>query len=325
MADKYTFKQLAKEVLEQEGIPMSPSQIWEKGKELGLNNKLEKRKTGKRETPEKTIGSGIYVELRNKPESTIFSQYSSRPLLFFLKDKTPKEGFEIPSLEFEENKFGTGKKIPFLEKDLHKLLVRFFSIKYHTYIKTLDQSNSTRTTKGINEWIHPDLVGVKFPFDDFEKPTISFQNKLYWTAVRFFSFEMKREVTSGNCKEYFFQAVSNSSWANEGYLVTMLIDENNEILMRELKRLSNSFGIGVIKLTPGDKEEEGKILFPARVKEELDWETIDNLIKNKDFQEFLELVETDISAGKVTNKDNYDEILEDEDFEEYVKIKGILK
>lgn len=314
MTDKYTFKQLAKEVLEIEGIPLSPSQIWEKGNSLGLASKVE----SKGRTPENTMSAQIYVELRNKPESTIFSQYSSRPLLFFLKGKTPKEGFEIPSLEFEENKFETDKKIPFLEKDLHKLLVRFFSIKYHTYIKTLNQSNSTRTTKGINEWIHPDLVGVKFPFDDFEKPTISFQSKLYWTAVRFFSFEMKREVTSGNCKEYFFQAVSNSSWANEGYLVTMLIDENNEILMRELKRLSNSFGIGVIKLTPEDNGEEGKILFPARVKEELDWETIDNLIKNKDFQEFLELVETDISAGKVTNKSNYDRILEDEDFEEYI-------
>lgn len=319
MAERYTFKQLAKDVLEHEGIPLSPSQIWEKGKELGLTDKIESR--GK--TPEQTIGAQIYVELRNKPENTPFTQHSSRPLLFFLKGKTPNEGFEIPSIESNEEKSELDKRISFLEKDLHALLVRFFSVKYRAYVKTLNQSNSVRASKGINEWIHPDLVGVRFPFDDFEKPTLSFQKKLYWTAVKFFSFELKREITASNCKEYFFQAVSNSSWANEGFLVALLIDESNEDLMRELKRLSNSFGIGVIKLTP-DEDEEGKILFPARVKDELDWETIDNLIKNKDFQEFLELVETDIGAGKVTNKNNYDRIIDDEEFEKHVRDKRII-
>jgi len=324
VAEKYTFKQLAKEVLEIEGIPLSPSQIWEKGNALGLASKVGCR--GK--TPENTISAQIYVELRNKSESTVFSQYSNRPLLFFLKGKTPKEGFEIPFEEFVETSLEKEKRIQFLEKDLHKLLVRFFSIKYRAYIKTLNQSNSARTTKGINEWIHPDLVGVKFPFDDFGKPTLSFQNKLYWTAVKFFSFEMKREITSGNCKEYFFQSVSNSSWANEGYLVVLLIDESNEILMRELKRLSNSFGIGVIKLTPelnsDEEKEEAKMLFPAKTREILDWETIDNLIKNKDFEKFLELVETDIGAGKITNEGNYDRILDDDEFEKYIKDKKIL-
>ena len=319
--DKYTFKQLAKEVLEQEGVPMSPSQIWEKGKELGLNDKLEKR--GERKTPEATIGSGIYVELRNKPEETVFTQFSSRPLLFFLKGKNPKEGFEIPSIETIGESSQSDKKISFLEKDLHALLVRFFSVKYKTYIRTLNQSHTPRSVEGINEWIHPDLVGVYFPFDDFKESTRSFQSKLYWTAVKFFSFELKRDITPGNCKKYFFQAVSNSSWANEGYLVAKIINEDDEDLIRELKRLSNSFGIGIIKLTPGE-DEEGRILFPARVKGELDWEAIDNLIKNKDFQEFLELVETDIGARKITNKHNYDKILEDEEFEKYVLNKSIL-
>jgi hypothetical protein len=63
----------------------------------------------------------------------------------------------------------------------------------------------------------------------------------------------------------------------------------------------------------------------AKVKDELDWETIDNLIKNKDFQEFLELVETDIGAGKVTNKNNYDRIIDDEEFEKHIKDKKIME
>jgi len=321
MVEKYTFKQLAKDVLEHEGVPLSSSQIWELGKELGFSQKTKSKGI----TQNYTIGSNISVDLRKNPESTPFIQYSNRPQLFFLKGKTPKEGFEISSIESIENNSQINNKILFLEKDLHPLIVRFFSIKYRTYMKTVNQSKRPRLKGGINEWIHPDLVGVYFPFDDFQKSTCSFQSKLYWTAVKFFSFELKRSLTPGNCKERFFQAVSNSSWANEGYLVARLIDESDEELMRELKRLSNSFGIGVIKLTPENEGEEGKILFPAKTKEELDWDTIDNLNKNRDFKEFLELVEIDIGAGKVTNKNKYDEILDDEEFQKHVLEKKIIE
>lgn len=43
-----------------------------------------------------------------------------------------------------------------------------------------------------------------------------------------------------------FQAVSNSSWANEGYLV--VLQEIDSEVLSELRRLNQSFGIGVIKL-----------------------------------------------------------------------------
>ena len=190
-------------------------------------------------------------------------------------------------------------------------------------MKTINQSKSPRCGEGKNEWIHPDIVGVYLPFKDFTYSTRSFQKRLYWSAVKFFSFELKRAITLSDCKQYFFQAVSNSSWANEGYLVALLIDEGNEDLMMELKRLSNSFGIGIIKLTPG-KEEEGKILFPARIREELDWETLDNLMQNKDFEKFMKFVDRDIEAGDITNEDNYDEVLDDEKLEKYIKDKKIL-
>lgn len=58
---------------------------------------------------------------------------------------------------------------------------------------------------------------------------------------------MKKTLNFTNLREYYFQAVSNSSWANEGYIVALDIDEDDSFLA-ELKRLNNAFGIGVIKL-----------------------------------------------------------------------------
>ena len=50
-----------------------------------------------------------------------------------------------------------------------------------------------------------------------------------------------------NYREFFFQAVSNSSWANEGYLVAAEIIQDDELLS-ELECLSIAFGIGIIQL-----------------------------------------------------------------------------
>ena len=50
-----------------------------------------------------------------------------------------------------------------------------------------------------------------------------------------------------NYRESFFQAVSYSSWANEGYLVAAEIIQDDELLS-ELECLSIAFGIGIIQL-----------------------------------------------------------------------------
>lgn len=55
-----------------------------------------------------------------------------------------------------------------------------------------------------------------------------------------------------NLKECYFQAVSNSSFANEGYLV--VFEEFDDEILEELIRLNASFGIGVIKLESSTAE-----------------------------------------------------------------------
>ncbi|GAA9314951.1 hypothetical protein BTM393_06550 [Helicobacter pylori] len=63
--------------------------------------------------------------------------------------------------------------------------------------------------------------------------------------------------------------ISNSSWANEGYLVGRHIDTHNPQLMDLLKRLHASFGIGVIDLRTD--EDKSAILLNAKYKEKIDY------------------------------------------------------
>lgn len=139
--------------------------------------------------------------------------------------------------------------------------------------------------------------------------------------MRLFSFEIKKVLSKANYREAFFQAVSNSSWAHEGYLVAADIKQDDEFLA-ELERLASSFGIGIIQLDPKDIDAS-RILYPARNRENLDWETINKLCKqNKDFEKFLQDVRIDFESKKI-HRYEYDEI--SKDIAKYIKEKlGIL-
>ena len=319
MVEKITYKKIAELVLENAKKPLTPLEIWEAAKQIGLFDKLGT--VGK--TPWLTISAQIYVDIRDNPKS-IFYQYSSRPGRFFLTKF--REDFKPEEATLEEDPKEI-IKTKYHERDLHSLLVKFVNSapNFKAQVKTIYHENSTRNKKGLNKWLHPDLVGVHLPFLDFDIHTLQVQKELYWTAVRFFSFEMKKELNIGNLRECYFQAVSNSNWANEGYLVTLnIIDEDGD-LISELRRLNNAFGIGVIKLN-AENINESEIILPAKIKQELDWDTIDLLLKkNGDFKGFMEIVKGDITLGRIANKNNYDLVIKDEDFEEYVKEKQIIE
>ncbi len=109
---------------------------------------------------------------------------------------------------------------------------------------------------------------------------------------------MKISLNFGNLRQYYFQAVSNSTWANEGYLVVLNMADEPDLL-DEVRRLNNSFGIGLIKLNP-ENIHESEILFQSRVNTELDWDTIDRLVdNNKEFEDFMQDVVEDIQLGKI--------------------------
>ncbi len=178
------------------------------------------------------------------------------------------------------------------ERDLHKLLSSYLK-NTDTYSKTIfhEQSNG----KDSNQiWTHPDMVGIKF----LRLQTRASQNFLKAInrvdTFKLSSYELKREINSDSeLKRAFFQAVSNSSWANYGYLVAF---EFSDSLNEEMARLNQSFGIGIIKLD--SNPYQSKILYPA-VFRNLDFKTIDKLCKmNQEFQRFVEQVEKLMTANE---------------------------
>jgi len=173
----------------------------------------------------------------------------------------------------------------------------------------------------LNKWLHPDLVGVYFPFNDFDETTLKLQEQLSLSSITLFSFELKVKLNLTTLRKSFFQAVSNSSWAHEGYLVAPDIDDDPAFI-DELRRLNNAFGIGIIKLN-FENIHESEIMFPSLVKQDLDWSTIDRLSnENSDFNSFLKDIIEDIKIGKVKSK--YDKIFKDDELEKYMAEKGIL-
>lgn len=178
------------------------------------------------------------------------------------------------------------------ERDLHKLLSSYLK-NTETFSKTIfhEQSNG----KDSNQiWTHPDMVGIKF-LNLQTKVSQNFLKSINRVdTFKLSSYELKREITSDSeLKKAYFQAVSNSSWANYGFLVAF---EFSDSLYEEMLRLNQSFGIGIIELNANPYQS--KILFPATYRD-LDFKTIDKLCKiNREFENFIEQTEKLLTASE---------------------------
>ena len=242
-------------------------------------------------TPASTIAAllGDFIRLgdsrvkRIKGEGGTFLYYLTK-----FEKEIDIENVIVPATETKSRK----KEKTYQERDLHLLLSSYLK-NQHSYSKTIFHEKSTGNDNH-QKWIHPDMVGINF---------INLQSKSTQTLLKVInnadtfkisSYEIKKEInTDYELKKTFFQTVSNSSWANYGYLVAFEISDS---LNEEIERLSQSFGIGVIELKANPFES--KILFPSKYKE-LDIKTIDKLCKiNKDFERFIEQVEKLLTASE---------------------------
>ncbi|MBN2963575.1 hypothetical protein JWV37_02185 [Sulfurospirillum sp. T05] len=178
------------------------------------------------------------------------------------------------------------KKQTYSERNLHKLLSSYLKNK-KIYTKTILHEESKNSKDDHQKWIHPDMIGIEFLnlTSKVNKAFMKILNKS--DTFKLTSYEIKKEInTDYELKKYYFQAVSNSSWANYGYLVALEINDN---LKDEMQRLNESFGIGIIELKSNPYESE--ILFQSKFKE-LDFKTIDKLCKvNESYENFIEMIE----------------------------------
>ncbi|GAB4349640.1 MAG: HTH domain-containing protein [Flammeovirgaceae bacterium] len=317
---KTTFWDVIEKTIEKVGTPLSAKEIWDKANELGTLDDFST--TGK--TPWATIAAYCYTDINNNADNSTVIQTSERPAQFFLRRLASQIDLQKVQKQ-KDTEIAKKEKIEakkFNERDLHSLLVAyaFGDSHFKANLKTVFHENSSKAIKGQNEWLHPDLVGVYFPFRDYKSETLEIQNHLSITSIKLFSFELKVSLNFGNLRQSYFQAVSNSSWANEGYLVTLNIDDD-PTFKDEVRRLNNAFGIGIIKLNP-ENIFESEILYSSRINQEIDWDTVNRLAnENSDFNDFLKLITEDCKLGKV--KSQYDKVLKMDELTKYIKDKGI--
>ena len=218
------------------------------------------------------------------------------------------------------------ENLKYHERDLHILLSSYLKSK-NINSKTILHEVSKNNNDNHQKWIHPDMIGIDF-LKLQTKTTQQFVKVLNTRDIfKITSYEVKKEInTDYELKKCYFQAVSNSSWANYGYLVAFEISSS---LMDEIERLNQSFGIGVIQLN--ENPFQSKILFQSKYKE-LDFKTIDKLSKvNVDFEKFILNVEKILTADEKYLESSQKELTEfcdsylteDSDIEKYCKSKNI--
>ncbi len=323
-----TYIELGKKVLEQAGKPLSVKEIFEKACEMGLDKECNGGKIlshslgsqlGKHDIPNDK--KQFYVA--NKKGGAFFYWLKSREREF-----PPQETSNAKEEDDEQSECsGTAKKQKnsFHERDLHPLLVKFLDKdpNFKLLCKTIRHEECKKGEAGEYRWNYPDIVGVYFPYNKYKGETLKFLHHNGQKRHKIFSFELKKELSLSNLKESYFQAVSNSTWANEGYLV--VFEEIKDKVLGELRRLNQSFGIGVIKLE--SEISNSKILLPAKERE-IDIPTLNMLIEqsSKDFKPFMEKINKQIEKGLDTAVDMgefFDEALDDEAMQKHIKDKGI--
>lgn len=286
-----TYYDAAKKVLEQSDVPMHYKEIWDKVIEFGYDKEIEQLSNFNRLTPWSSLASKIYSDIKFNPDTTIFVKVGKGK--FFLKSKINNSNQnlinEINNLSEEEDTEDiientiTNKKI--LEEDLHTPLTKYLYSR-KIYSKTINANATDVNLKGKMKWGTPDIVGVTFK-DYINKSVLELFNHINLPTTEIYAYELKLKITLGSLTEYYFQALSNSGWANEAWLAAMQIDENNyDELMEEMKRLNQSFGVGIMKLNY-DNPEDSEILFSAQKRNYLDIDTMHKLCYNRQFQDFI--------------------------------------
>ncbi len=250
---------------------------------------------GNAKTPSATISAYLGDFIRNGDTRVKRIKQDGGTYAYYLTKNEQNIGIEILSGDSKTQiakQTKSHKSKTYEERDLHKLLSSYLK-NTDTYSKTIfhEQSNG----KDNNQiWTHPDMVGIKF----LNLQTKASQNFLKSInrvdTFKLSSYELKREINSDSeLKKAFFQAVSNSSWANYGYLVAF---EFSDSLNEEMARLNQSFGIGIIELNANPYQS--KVLYPS-VFRDLDFKTIDKLCKmNKEFEKFIEQTEKLMTASE---------------------------
>lgn len=217
---------------------------------------------------------------------------AERPKKYYWSDKSEEE--EVADALDQVIDAGPSKSVS--ESDMYPILSEYLRDELGVYSKRIDERKSSNSLKsGSNQWLYPDLVGMEDLFTSWDDDVQRLVKETSHQHASLWSFEVKVKVNRSNLRQVYFQAVSNSTWANFGYLVAGEISGNDT--MSELRMLHGLHGIGVIQLDV-ENPSESQILIPARERSDIDWATCSRISKeNRDFRDYLKLVRQFYQTG----------------------------
>lgn len=267
----------------------------------------------KRQNPrfsdEKSFMSQIVAEIGAqkdqliKKDDHIHWQDKPRPRVYWYDSEHRRNDKILENIEEDESSVVSVSPASELnEHDLYPILIEYLKSEHKLYCQRIDERRSKNSRgSGGNQWLHPDIVAMQTVDKEWNELVRSCVKQGAGQSVRLWSFEVKKEINSSNVRKSFFQAVSNSSWANEGYLVATSISDNT--VEQELRMLSALHGIGVILINP-ENPSESEMTLPARARAEVDWQSVNRIVvENPDFKDYIELVSTYYQTGRVRSRD----------------------
>ena len=237
---------------------------------------------------------------RIKGKESKIKTTEGRPKKYYYTEASEEE--EIKRAEDISATATTSDSTKIKEHDLYPILIRFLQSELEVYSKRIDEKRSSNSSgAGGNRWIHPDIVGMEDLSQSWDLEIEKCIGEYGDKKTKLWSFEVKIKINRSNVREAFFQAVSNSSWANFGYLVASEI-EGAETL-KILRILSSLHGIGVIMLDV-ENLSESQITIPAKERAEVDWNTANLLTKeNGGFKNYIKSVRQFYETGNVRDTD----------------------
>lgn len=269
------------------------------------------KKSNPRFESEKSFISQVVAEIGSQKEqiikndSHIFWQDKPRPRIYWYSTENTQETKEKHELTEETEVEEIDVVFPqstLSEHDLYPILITYLKSELKLYCQRIDEKRSKNSRgNGGNQWLHPDIVAMQTVDKEWNELIRNCIQQGAGQSVRLWSFEVKKELNSSNARKSFFQTVSNSSWANESYLVATAISDAN--VEQELRMLSALHGVGIILLNV-ENPTESEMMLPSKARAEIDWLSVNRiLVENPDFKDYIELVSTYYQTGRVRAKD----------------------
>lgn len=152
--------EIIQSVLEITG-PIKVTLVYDKAKELFEKGEITNMFDYGGNTPHQSVSSLIYTAL-NKGEELPFLKVQENPALIALKSAMNEPVLNTqkpsaPSVKIAHNKI-------MHERDLHPFLT-YMAINNENlkcYTKTIFHEESVKSPKGMDRWLYPDMVGVRF-------------------------------------------------------------------------------------------------------------------------------------------------------------------